>query len=189
MQIRGVNFLRKTSHSSLLCYLKHPICAGVEAVWVLVRRCHLLKPRTFWSCFKPRIHHRLPLTRGNCLDQRSSRDIWDIRIFGIFVIFLENFCRCGARPSISCLLHSLSVTSCETTLPLPPKKLFKLYSRPTTRLPLLLCCVTKNVSLRYIVFNVPVHASATLSFVNHWFELSSILSQVSNGKIIFGKVT
>ena len=121
MQIRGVDLLRKTSHSSLLCYLKHPICAGVEAVWVLVRRCHLLKPRTFWSCFKPRIHHRLPLTRGNCLDQRSSRDIWDIRIFGIFVIFLENFCRCGARPSISCLPRLLSVTSCETTLPLPPK--------------------------------------------------------------------
>ena len=32
---------------------------------------------------------------------------------------------------------------------------------------------------RYIVFNVPVHANATLSIVNHWFSVSEILSWVS----------
>ena len=49
----------------------------------------------------------------------------------------------------------------------------------------LFTCICPNLVflLRYIVFNVPVHASATLSFVNHWFELSSILSQVSYVKI------
>ena len=31
---------------------------------------------------------------------------------------------------------------------------------------------------RYIVFNVPVHANATLSTVNHWFSVSEILSWV-----------
>ena len=33
-------------------------------------------------------------------------------------------------------------------------------------------------SLRYIIFNVPVHANATLTIVNHWFSVSKFLSQV-----------
>ena len=48
-------------------------------------------------------------------------------------------------------------------------------------------CTLNSIKIfcRYIVFNVPVHASATLSFVNHWFELSSILSQVGHWTAIF----
>ena len=43
------------------------------------------------------------------------------------------------------------------------------------------CNRNLNISvifLRYIVFNVPVHANATLSTVNHWFSVSEILSWV-----------
>ena len=41
-------------------------------------------------------------------------------------------------------------------------------------------CSIKSSSFppRYIVFNVPVHANATLSTVNHWFSVSEILSWV-----------
>ena len=35
-----------------------------------------------------------------------------------------------------------------------------------------------TVLCRYIVFNVPVHANATLGVVNHWFSVSEILAWV-----------
>ena len=62
------------------------VLPGMETVWVLVRGSHLLQSRTLWSCFKPRIHHCLPLPRGIWLDPLRSRDIWLILIFGMFVI-------------------------------------------------------------------------------------------------------
>ena len=37
---------------------------------------------------------------------------------------------------------------------------------------------TSHFPSRYIFFNVPVHANATLSTVNHWFSVSEILSWV-----------
>ena len=43
----------------------------------------------------------------------------------------------------------------------------------------------KVVIFSYIVFNVPVHANATLSTVNHWFSVSEILSWVTQHSIEF----
>ena len=47
---------------------------------------------------------------------------------------------------------------------------------------------------RYIVFNVPVHANATLEVVGHWFSVYTILSQVNTNVLhqaqtFFGCVT
>ena len=65
----------------------------------------------------------------------------------------------GSTPSTNSLLLWLAMTYCKTRKPL--------YNYITT-----------SFLFRYIIFNVPVHANATLTIVNHWFSVSKFLSQV-----------